>query len=61
MEVYHINRRADGGLDDPRNCAAMTPTAHLKIHHRQDGERLNKEFLKIVREKERQIGSLGTL
>ena len=39
----------------------MTPTAHREIHHRQVGERLNKELLKIVHEKERQIGSLGTL
>jgi 5-methylcytosine-specific restriction protein A len=61
LEVYHINRRSDGGLDDARNCAAMTPTAHREIHHRQDGERLNKELLKIVHEKEQQIGSLATL
>ena len=61
LEVYHINRRTDGGLDDPRNCAAMTPTAHRELHHRQDSERLNKDLLEIVHEKERQIGSLGTL
>ena len=61
LEVYHINRRADDELDNPRKCAVMTPTAHRELHHRQDGERLNKELLEIVHEKERQIGSLGTL
>jgi 5-methylcytosine-specific restriction protein A len=55
LEVHHINRRSDGGLDDPRNCAAITPTAHREIHHGLNGERLNSELINIVHMKERAV------
>lgn len=55
LEVHHINRRSDGGLDDPRNCAAITPTAHREIHLGQNGERLNSELIDIVHMKERAV------
>ena len=33
LEVHHIRRLSDGGLDHPVNCAAISPTAHRELHH----------------------------
>jgi 5-methylcytosine-specific restriction enzyme A len=52
LEVHHLNRRSDGGLDDPRNCAAITPTAHREIHYGKNGELLNEKLSAIIRSKE---------
>lgn len=45
LEVHHVLRLSDDGLDDPRNCAAITPTLHREIHFGDKGDELNKELI----------------
>lgn len=60
LEVHHINRLSDGGIDHPVNCAAITPNAHREIHYGIDGKVLDKNLANIIAEKEALIvKSLG--
>lgn len=52
LEVHHIQRLSDGGLDHPANCAAITPNAHREIHYGTAGADLDRELLLKIREKE---------
>lgn len=54
LEVHHIHRLSDGGLDHPKNCAAVTPNAHREIHHGENGKELDDRLAKIVAAKEAQ-------
>ena len=55
LEVHHIHRLADGGLDHPKNCAAISPNAHREIHHGAKGKELDNKLAEIVAAKERQF------
>ena len=52
LEVHHINRLSDGGLDHPINCAAISPTAHREIHHGADGAKIDEILAKMNAQKE---------
>lgn len=41
LEPHHIRRLSDGGPDDPRFMGALCPNCHRRIHHGQDGSKLN--------------------
>lgn len=52
LEVHHTQRVSDGGIDHPRNVAAVCPTCHRRIHFGSDGDRLNESLAKRIRETE---------
>ncbi|PWG16183.1 HNH endonuclease signature motif containing protein [Salibaculum griseiflavum] len=53
LEVHHIRRLSDGGIDHPVNCAAITPNAHREIHFGAAGEELDNKLAQIIAEKEK--------
>ena len=52
LEVHHINRLSDGGLDHPSNCAAISPNSHREIHFGIKGKELDQKLAKLVAQKE---------
>jgi 5-methylcytosine-specific restriction enzyme A len=52
LEVHHIRRLSDGGLDHPVNCAAISPTAHREIHHGAEGAKFDEQLAELVAQKE---------
>ena len=55
LEVHHIKRLSDGGLDHPANCAAITPNIHREIHFGENGARLDEQLGDLIRIKERML------
>ena len=55
LEVHHINKLSDGGLDHPFNCAAITPNAHREIHLGANGKSLDENLAKLILEKEADV------
>jgi 5-methylcytosine-specific restriction protein A len=49
LEVHHTMRLSDGGLDHPRNVAALCPTCHREIHCGVNGVALNERVRKSIR------------
>jgi len=45
LEVHHLHRVSDGGVDDPENVIAICPNCHREVHHGQDGDQLNEELI----------------
>jgi 5-methylcytosine-specific restriction protein A len=45
LEVHHITRLADDGLDEPRNIAAVCPNCHRRAHYSSDREDFRKRLL----------------
>lgn len=52
LEVHHIKRLSDGGLDHPANCAAITPNVHREIHFGANGADIDDQLLKAIALKE---------
>lgn len=46
LEVHHIYRRSDGGIDNPENVIAICPNCHREVHHGKNGNRLNQELIR---------------
>lgn len=44
LEVHHIDRISDGGLDAPNKVAAICPTCHRLIHHGEAGKKTNDDL-----------------
>ncbi len=59
LEVHHIKKLSDGGLDDPVNCAAITPNAHREIHYGSHGPQLDEKLEHIIRNKEQELDELN--
>ena len=55
LEVHHIKKLSDGGLDHPVNCAAITPNAHREIHFGANGKILDDRLAKLIRLKEAKL------
>lgn len=51
LEVHHLYRRSDGGLDDPDNVIALCPNCHRRVHYGNDGAEFNEELIEKVRQK----------
>lgn len=41
LEVHHVDRLSDGGLDAPHRVAAICPTCHRNIHCGEGGSAIN--------------------
>jgi 5-methylcytosine-specific restriction protein A len=59
LEVHHIKRLSDGGLDHPVNCAAISPTAHREIHHGAEGAKLDEKLAELIAQKEALLDRQG--
>lgn len=60
LEVHHIKRLSDGGLDHPVNCAAITPNAHRQIHFGHGGVELDERLAALVSQKEDKLAAMKT-
>lgn len=57
LEVHHIRKLSDGGLDHPVNCAAITPNAHREIHFGATGSELDEKLAKLIQLKEENLAN----
>lgn len=48
LEVHHTTRLSDGGLDHPRNVAALCPTCHREIHCGVEGVAVNERVKQSI-------------
>lgn len=48
LEVHHLHRRSDGGVDHPDNVIALCPNCHRRVHYGQDGDEYNRELIQTV-------------
>ena len=55
LEVHHIRKLSDGGLDHPVNCAAITPNAHREIHFGATGSELDEQLAILIQLKEENL------
>lgn len=55
LEVHHIRRLSDGGLDHPVNCAAITPNVHREIHFGANGSALDERLASLIAAKEKAL------
>jgi 5-methylcytosine-specific restriction protein A len=44
LEVHHLLRLADGGIDSPDSVAAICPNCHRRCHHGADGTVYNADL-----------------
>ncbi|SEP19355.1 5-methylcytosine-specific restriction enzyme A [Halogranum amylolyticum] len=51
LEVHHLHRRSDGGVDAPENVIAICPNCHREVHYGKHGERLNARLIKKATER----------
>lgn len=52
LEVHHLTRLSDGGLDHPEHVAAICPNCHKRVHHSKDGKEYNDHLIKKIKAKE---------
>jgi 5-methylcytosine-specific restriction enzyme A len=52
LEVHHLYRLSDGGMDHPGNVAAICPNCHRRVHFGKDKSDYNNKLIKVVAEKE---------
>ncbi len=57
LEVHHIDRLSDGGLDAPHRVAAICPTCHRRIHCGADGPLINDKLRAKIEQLEQLAGS----
>ncbi|MFC4321316.1 HNH endonuclease signature motif containing protein [Litchfieldia salsa] len=52
LEVHHLNRLSDGGIDHPVNVAAICPNCHRRSHHGKDQTSFNNRIKEKIHIKE---------
>lgn len=55
LEVHHIHRRSDGGLDDPENVIAVCPNCHREIHYGGTGDGVNSRLIQKAKDRNRRF------
>lgn len=60
LEVHHIDRLSDGGLDVPHRVASICPTCHRRIHCGQEGAAFNDELRLKIEEIEATLSKTQT-
>jgi len=53
LEVHHLRRLTDGGLDHPEHVAAICPNCHRRVHYGHDGKEYNDRLVKKIELKEK--------
>jgi 5-methylcytosine-specific restriction enzyme A len=59
LEVHHIDRLSDGGLDAPNRVAAICPTCHRMVHHGANASEVNAELRSKVELIEQKLSGAG--
>jgi 5-methylcytosine-specific restriction enzyme A len=59
LEVRHINRLADEGIDAPENVAAVCPNCHRRAHYSADRLAFQANLIAAVQAIERSLASIG--
>ncbi|MGM0806466.1 MAG: HNH endonuclease [Bacillota bacterium] len=52
LEVHHMYRLSDGGMDHPVNVAAICPNCHRRVHYGNDKAEYNNLLKMKIKEKE---------
>lgn len=55
LEVHHIERLSDGGLDAPDHVAALCPTCHRRAHYGTDRQQINNLLRDKIRALEKAL------
>lgn len=45
LEVHHLYRVSDGGVDEPENVIALCPNCHREVHYGRNGDELNDNLI----------------
>lgn len=53
LEVHHLYRLSDGGMDHPENVAAICPNCHRRVHYGSDNVEYNKKLITTITTKEK--------
>ena len=48
LEVHHIHRLADDGIDEPKNIVALCPNCHRRAHYSADKLAFRKLLIKVA-------------
>jgi 5-methylcytosine-specific restriction protein A len=57
LEVHHLYRLSDGGIDHPENVAAICPNCHRRVHYSNDKVEYNNKLISIINDKEKLLNS----
>ncbi len=55
LEVHHLRRLSDRGLDHPEHVAAICPNCHRHVHYGKDHKKYNKRLIEIIKCKEQKL------
>lgn len=55
LEVHHLRKLSDGGIDDPENVAAICPNCHRRVHYSKDSILYNDQLIINIKEKEKEV------
>lgn len=55
LEVHHLYRVSDGGVDDPENVIALCPNCHREVHHGQRGDELNQDLIDRAKKRNQEL------
>jgi len=58
LEVHHINRLADEGIDAPENVAAVCPNCHRRAHYSADRLAFQASLIAAVQASERSLACI---
>ncbi|WP_440970915.1 HNH endonuclease [Peribacillus frigoritolerans] len=53
LEVHHLTRLSDGGMDSTENVAAICPNCHRRAHYSSDADAYNQRLIEITAAKEK--------
>lgn len=56
LEVHHLYRLSDKGLDDPENVIALCPNCHRRRHEGKGGDEFNEQLIEIAEERNQNFG-----
>ncbi|WP_254768040.1 HNH endonuclease [Salinilacihabitans rarus] len=59
LEVHHLYRVSDGGVDDPENVIAICPNCHREVHHGRNGDDLNERLIETAEKRNERLRSVS--
>jgi 5-methylcytosine-specific restriction enzyme A len=55
LEVHHVNRLSDGGIDHPNAVIALCPNCHRRAHYSKDASQFNVQLVVRALEQEKTV------
>ncbi|MBD0427128.1 HNH endonuclease [Aquisalinus flavus] len=52
LEIHHLQRVSSGGMDSPKNVAAICPNCHRRTEYGADADEFNASIVKKIANKE---------